>query len=469
MNTEKLKKSIKFIDSFLKLRYRRNEWPGFVVAISHKGNVVFNKAYGYANLERKEKLTKDHIFRIASYSKTFTATAIMQLAEQRKLKISDYAVKYLSWLNEHKDKRFRKITIKQLLSHGAGIIRDGLDSNFWQLGRSFPDKKQLIREVLEANLVINSNIQMKYSNIGYSLLGLIIEQVSGTAYNDYVIKNIVKPLGLENTGPEINSTIESRTVTGYSRRDKNKTRLPIANIDTKAMSSATGFYATSEDICRYFSAQMVDSGKLLNDENKKIMQKAEWKIKNNRAKEKYGLGFTIYPLDKHELFGHGGGFPGQNTSTLCDSKEELIVTVFTNCIDGGSEYATKGIISTIYYFDKNHHLNSKQNLSKFEGRFMNLWGIVDMVSMGNKIVAVYPDVFRPFDEPEELRYIDDKTLKVIKTDGFQAEGELVHYNYAEKGKVKSVIFTGSTMLPEKEYLSKQEKLTAMDKNSSHNK
>ncbi len=462
MNTEKFKKSIKFIDSFLDLRCRRNEWPGFVVAISHKGKVVFNKAYGYANLEKKEKLTKDHIFRIASHSKTFTATSIMQLAEQKKLKLNDFIIQYLPWLNEHKDKRFRKITIRQLLSHGAGVIRDGLDSDFWSLGRPFPNKEQFKKEVLDADLIINNNTHMKYSNIGYSLLGLIIEQVSGMPYNDYVLSNIVKPLGLENTGPEINSTIKNRIVTGYSRRDKNKTRLPITNIYTDAMSSATGFYSTSEDICKYFSAQMVGSGKLINDESKKIMQKVEWRVKNNSAKEKYGLGFHIYPLGKHELFGHGGGFPGQITSTLCDAREELIVTVLANCIDCSSTYMSKGIISTIYYFDKNYHLNSQQNLSKFEGRFMNLWSIVDMVSMGNKIVAVYPDVFRPFDETEELKYVNANTLRVTKTDGFNAEGELVHYNYGKNGKAKSVMYAGSTMLPEKEYLSKQEKLTVID-------
>lgn len=90
---------------------------------------------------------------------------------------------------------------------------------------------------------------------------------------------------------------------------------------------------------------------------------------------------------------------------------------------------------------------------------MNLWGIADIVSMGNKMVAVYSDVFSPFDAPEVLKYVDDNTLKVTKTDGFQAEGELVHYIYDNQGKVKTINFTGSTMLPEKEYLSKQEKLT----------
>ena len=75
MNQLRLDKAVNFIDRWMEHRYRKNEWPGFVVAISNNGKMVFNKAYGYANLEKKEKLTVNHIFRTASHSKTFTATA----------------------------------------------------------------------------------------------------------------------------------------------------------------------------------------------------------------------------------------------------------------------------------------------------------------------------------------------------------------------------------------------------------
>jgi len=83
MNERTLQKSVAVIGSWLEFRYGRLEIPGFVVAIAPKGNIVFKNAYGFANLEKQEKLTTDHIFRIASHSKTFTATAIMQLQQKR--------------------------------------------------------------------------------------------------------------------------------------------------------------------------------------------------------------------------------------------------------------------------------------------------------------------------------------------------------------------------------------------------
>src|ERR1035441_5645049 len=121
MNTKALDKSLNFIGSWLEFRYKREEIPGYVVAIAHKGKIVFNEAYGYADLEKKTKLTPQHMIRIASHSKTFTATALMKLQETGKLRIDDYVVQYLPWLKEHRDKRWQKVTIRQLMSHGAGV------------------------------------------------------------------------------------------------------------------------------------------------------------------------------------------------------------------------------------------------------------------------------------------------------------------------------------------------------------
>jgi D-alanyl-D-alanine carboxypeptidase len=133
MFKEIVSQAVPFIDHWLQFRYARLEMPGFVVAISIDGKVEFLKAYGYADAEKGEPMTTDHVFRIASHSKTFAATAIMQLAEERLLHIDEPVAKYVSWLRDHKDHRMEKVTIRQLMSHSAGMIRDGKDANFWQL------------------------------------------------------------------------------------------------------------------------------------------------------------------------------------------------------------------------------------------------------------------------------------------------------------------------------------------------
>ncbi len=457
MSKQALDRSVDFIKSWLQFRYEREEVPGFVVAISYKGKLLFHEAYGFADLESKTKLSTDHIFRIASHSKTFTATALMQLQEQGKLRLDDYVVDHLTWLKQHEDKRWLKVTLRQLMSHGAGVIRDGVNSDYWQLERPFPSQDELRKEILEAELVIDNNTKLKYSNYGYSLLGLVIQEVSGSTYNDYVVKHVVEPLGLKQTGPEYTDSIKDKLVTGYTRRDVDKARIPIANVDTKSMSSATGFYSTADEMCTYFAAHAVGTDKLLDDESKKEMQRVHFraKVPGQENAEDYGLGLEIEHLKKRKTIGHGGGFPEQITKSLADSKDELVVVALTNCIDGPAQAIVKGIFGIISYFQENTpDTNPKHDMQKLEGRYMNLWGMTDIVVTGDKAIAVYANSWQPFENPEVLKYVDSTTLKVTDTDSFSAEDELVRFTLKD-GRVETVNYNGATMWTETNWLKKQ--------------
>ncbi len=459
MNKQVLDKAIAFIDSWLLYRYERLEIPGFVVTIAHDGEIAFNQAYGYANLEEGERMTTDHVFRIASHSKTFTATSIMQLAEEKRLGIDEPVVKYVPWLSQHQDPRLKQITARQLMSHSAGVIRDGLDSNYWHLNNPFPDFAEFKSQMTETDLIFDNNRKMKYSNFGYTLLGTLIEEVSGMPFNRYAQEKIMAPLGLSDTGPEFTPDVMPRLVTGYTRPDREKHRLPITrDIDTRAMSPATGFYSTGSDLCRYFQAQFIGSGKLLDDQSKKEMQRAQWTVKRSSDDEEYGLGFSLDHFGERNLFGHGGGFPGQKTKTFCDPEAKLVVVVLANCIDGEARLMGKGIIaSVIEHFERSAEQaepSSINELRRFEGRFMDLWNEINIVENGKKLVAVYPSSWLPFGHDSEtqlLERIDDRTWRIASATSIDSEGELVKYNFDGNGAIKSINYAGSDMLPEAEY------------------
>ncbi len=458
MNRRALDRALDYMGGWLPFLYEREDIPGFAIAVSYKGKVLFNEAYGYANLENKTKLTPQHIFRIASHSKTFTATAIMQLQEQGKLKIDDPIADYIPWLKQHKDKRFQKVTIRQVMSHGAGIIRDGATYDFWQLKQPFPNSEQLKKEILETDLVINNNLKLKYSNYGYSLLGFLIEEVSGKSYNQYVTDNIIKPLGLKNTGPEYTKAIKNRIATGYTRNDfKNKSRLPIANIDTHAMSAATGFYSTGEDICKYFSARLPGSGKLLSDKSKRQMQRIQWRAENiGSKKEEYGLGLEIEHTKKRRLFGHGGGFPGFITKSFYDPKDGLVVTVLTNASATYAPYMAKSIVNLIDFFQNNWQ-PPENGLDRYEGRFMCSWFITDIIASGSKLLMGFSDSWSVFDNPDELDHVRGDEFKIIKTGSFGSEGEAVKFKLGKNGKADSVKYADVTAIPVKEYVAEMSK------------
>ncbi len=451
MKQEILDEAIKYIDSWLAFRYSRLEIPGFTVSIQHKDRLVYSKAFGFANLEAKTEMTTGHIFRIASHSKTFTATSILQLQDNGKLKLDDPVIRHIPWLAKHQDKRWQNVTLRQLLSHSAGVIRDGLDCDYWAVERPFPDFEEFKRELLRAELVIDNNTKLKYSNYGYTLLGLVVEAASDEKYNDYVKHHIIDTLGLKNTGPEYEQPISDKFVTGYTRRDLNKQRLPIDNVDTRAMASATGFFSTAEDLCAYGAAHFWDSDKLLSEESKKEMQRVQWSGKFAGEREEYGLGFGLEEIDERHTVGHGGGFPGQITKTLFDPKEKIVVSVLTNCIDGSAGAINKAIYRIIDWFVKANEKKSVHDLKKFEGRFMTLWSVEEIVAAGDRILAVNPDTWTPFKDPEELEYVNATTLKIKKTSSFSSASELIRFTF-ENGKPVKIVNAGASMYPEEQYL-----------------
>ncbi len=251
-------------------------------------------------------------------------------------------------------------------------------------------------------------------------------------------------------------------MTGYTRLESKRTRLPIAQIDTKSMAAATGFYSTTEDLCTYFTAQFVGSGKLLDDESKKEMQRAQWHAKTpgQDNHEDYGLGFEIEYLKDRITISHGGGFPGHTTKSIANPKDELVVTVLTNCLGGPAGLIAKSIFSILDYFQDNTPKDNKpkHDMSMFAGRYMNLWSMADIVVTGEKVITVYPDTWKPLNHPEKLEkleYVDKTTLKVTDTDSFSSEGELVHFSIKD-GRVDSVVYSGTTMWPVKVWFKKQQ-------------
>src|SRR5690606_15345377 len=208
---------------------------GAQVAVRVEGDLLLDCAIGMADIDNEVALKQDHLFRVASHSKTFTAVAVMQLAERGLLRLDDEAGTHVP---EIVNSDMAGVTVRELLAHGSGMIRDGDNCDFWDVSRPFPDRDELIRTITDHGKVLEPNEHFKYSNIGYSLLGLIIESASGTDYRDYVTRNIVERLDLQRTGPELDESRIGEYAKGYSSRAHGDTRVEIEHIDTRAESAA---------------------------------------------------------------------------------------------------------------------------------------------------------------------------------------------------------------------------------------
>lgn len=206
-NTES---SLAAFDRLMLSFMRDHDVPGAVLAVARNGRIVYSRGFGYANVEKREAMQPAALFRICSITKPFTATAILQLQEQGKLRLDDHPFEMLG-LRPHlengssMDPRLRQITIRQLLHHTGGFDRDqSFDPMFRpvEIARALGVRppagpREIIRYMMGRPLDYDPGTREAYSNFGYCVLGRVIEKVSGQDYVSYVREHVLHPPGIE--------------------------------------------------------------------------------------------------------------------------------------------------------------------------------------------------------------------------------------------------------------------------------
>lgn len=422
-----------YAEHWLSFRRRYLRVPGVQAAIRFGDEEMLSTASGHADVERDAALTADHLFRIASHSKTFTGTAVMQLVEAGALRLDDAVGAHVDWL-EDACADLAPVTVRELLAHGGGVTRDGDDADHWQLDRPFPDEAGLRAVVERGASVLPANTRFKYSNIGYSLLGLVVESASGRSYNDYVRAKIIDRLDLTDTAPELDPARAGDLATGYSALSYADTRVPIDHVDTRAMSAATGFTSTARDLCRYLSAHVLGATRILTDASKRLMQRDEWEVKEGETW--YGLGISVSKAGDRRMVGHGGGYPGHATRSAVDPLAGLAVSVLTNAIDGPAAELATGVVKLVDLAAAPAHDGDPVEhavLDRFCGRFANLWGVLDVVRLGDRLYGISPANADPAEEPIELVIEDSDALRIRESSGFNSPGERLAFEFGDDG------------------------------------
>jgi CubicO group peptidase (beta-lactamase class C family) len=429
--------------------YRRT--PGIQAAIRVDDQIVLDVAWGHADLETGEELTTGHLFRIASHSKTMTATAVLQLVEAGQLRLDDTAGR---WIPELEGTPLAPVTARELLGHQGGVIRDGVENNFWQRGGEFLDRDALIAGARSDGAVFAPNEYFKYSNIGYSLLGLIVEAASGRPYNDYVAENIAARLGLADSGPEYDASRAADYAaghTGLTAGDDERRR--IEHVDTRAMAAATGWYSTARDLTTYGAAHWFGDDTLVSDASKRLLQREESRVEVRGTElGRYGLGFERRTIGDRDLVGHSGGYPGHITRTWIDPTDALVLSVLTNAVDGPADALMTGIVQLIdLALDAARQLDSDEksadaDLARFTGRFANMWGVVDIVDLGGKLASISSRSPEPKSAHQFLD-VDGDDVRTESVPGFGATGEAVVFERDDDGAITAVTMGGMTMWP----------------------
>jgi CubicO group peptidase (beta-lactamase class C family) len=214
-----------------------------------------------------------------------------------------------------------RVPVRELLGHESGITRDGAHADFWQLETPFPDRARLLAEVLDGGVVHARNEHFKYSNVGFALVGLAVEAVTGTSFAEHVHAGVLEPPGLTRTGSDHDPERGEEYAAGHTGSLHGEhTRLALGHARTGAYAPATGFWSTAAELSAFAEAALVQGGgRLLSDDAQRIMQRLESVVTASGTEVgRYGLGVELSTVGDRQLVGHSGGLPGHLTLTLAD-------------------------------------------------------------------------------------------------------------------------------------------------------
>jgi D-alanyl-D-alanine carboxypeptidase len=415
------------LDAWLPLKIGYAQVPGMSVGITHRGRLEYAAGFGYADVENAVAAAPSTAYRIASNSKTFTAVSIMQLVERGALALDDRISTHLPWFRAKvRDRDAANITIRHALAHVGGVFRDGVTPH-WTDDR-FPTAAQLRKSVSTKTVVYENATRFKYSNFGFALLGAVIARVSGASYNDYVTENIIEPLGLRRTAPDLTTESRAWLAAGYSRPIPNQARERFDHCRTNAYASATGFLSTVEDLAKYVGALSLqrNTTKLIGRESKKELFRQHW---TSLVDGSYGLGFSVWSLDGKRIVGHGGGFPGFTTRIALNLDDDVGVIVLANGNEAPSGFIGDGILEAIFRLATGDYFSghAPAGLRRFEGAYRSRWGDQVVVAAGSKLIAFAPETNSPLKEGTVLRPASASGFVMESPFGYDSPGERARF------------------------------------------
>ena len=434
--------ALDYVPRWLDFQMQASQQPGCMIAIASRDKVVLERAFGAANLKTGEPLTPRHRFRVASHSKSFTAAGIMKLRERGKLRLDDTAGQFVGGL--HRD--VARATIAQLLSHTAGLIRDGGDAGQFLDRRPFYDARELVED-LKKPPIIASGARMKYSNHGFGLVGMIIEAVTGEPYRAWIQREIVDAAGLTETTPDMPLRRGTPFARGHSGRILLGRRVVIPGDNpTHAIVAAGGFVSTAADIARFFAQLSPNARKsVLSTASRREMSRRHWRNPMTAPEQHYGLGTISGSLDGWDWFGHSGGLQGYISRTCVYPAQDLTVCVLTNAIDGWAHPWLDGIVNILQAFARDGAPTRKTQA--WSGRWWSLWTALDLVPVGDKVLTLAPGLLTPMTNAPELEITGRTAGRIATAPGFGSHGEPVSCVRTRSGRITALQIAGTKYLP----------------------
>lgn len=440
--------ALDYIPQWIAHQMRLGDQPGCSFAVAQHGKLVAEFALGRSG--HGAALTPRHRFRVASHSKTFTAAAVLRLRELGCWQLDDAVGRYVGGLHP----QVADATLAQLLSHGAGLVRDGADAAQWSDRGPFLDEAAL-RADLVGGPVITPGTRLKYSNHGYGLLGLAIAGVTGEPFNDWVAREIVAASNLTETTPDMPTAVRGRKAVAFAQGHSAKwplgKRVCIpGDSPTNALASATGFVSTAADLVTFFSSLAPEARhSVLSPASRREMLHRRWRDAHNSLERWYGLGTLSGPTpgadSSWDTFGHTGGFQGTLSRTVCLPQQGLCISALSNAADGQAHGWVDGALQIIRAYRQHGAPSARTAL--WTGRWWSLWGAFDLLPMADKVLVANPALANPVLDATHIEPLPRRPGhgRITLASGFASHGETARLE-RDTGGATTTLWLAATRL-----------------------
>src|SRR5262247_1376237 len=302
--------------------------PGFAIAVVHNQKVVYAAGFGLRNLQNKnDKITPQSLFHMASITKPFVATSVMQLVEKGKIDLDAPVVKYLPYFRLN-DERYAAITVRQMLSHLSGMpdVRDyEWDKPQYDDGAL----ERYVRSLTNQSLIAAPGAGFRYSNMAYEVFGDLIAKVSGMTFEDYVMINILEPLVMKSSTLLVKQASPSLLTSPHVMDNSYQTVVSKVFPYNRMHSPSSTLYSNVLDMSRWAMANM-NRGEL---DGKRILKDSTYDIMWKPAGEKWqqiGISWFLGKHREHRTISHSGGDTGFVSNLVMIPEQSIAVVMMSN-------------------------------------------------------------------------------------------------------------------------------------------